>query len=141
MLDDLLIRTDLRKLVDNTVPVTVEPAQLRQLRKVFTAVDRQRSTIRRLGDRVGNCERRIAMLRRVIEGQTSEAMNRTADYMRVVQERDAALAERDRAVLARDNTLAELHATEEQVEALRADRDRLALELAELKLQRAQGAA
>lgn len=141
MLDDPVIRTELRELVDATEPVTVQPRTLRQIRRVFTALDRHRATVRRLTDRVENCEARIKMLRRLVEAQTNDSAKRTADYLAAVNERDEARAERDRAVLERDNTLRELHATEEQVQVLLAERTRLHAELAEMELKRAKGAA
>src|SRR5690606_8349443 len=141
MLDDPVIRTELRKLVQSKEPVTVDLPTLGKLRQVFTALDRSRATVRRLIDRVENCEKRISMLRRIVETQVNESSKRTADLMTAIKERDEALAQRDQAVLDRDNTLRELHTTEEQVAVLIRERDRLAAEVAELKLQQVQAVA
>src|SRR5690606_3387998 len=141
MLDDPVIRTELRELVQSKEPVTADRATLGKLHRVFTALDRSRATVKRLIDRVENCEERISTLRRIVETQVNESSKRTADLMTAIKERDEALAQRDQAVLDRDNTLRELHATEEQVTVLIRERDRLAAELAEMELKRAKGAA
>ena len=141
MLDDSLIRTELRVLVDGTEPVTVQPATLRQLRQVFVAVDAQRYLIRTLNDRVDDRDGRIRKLRDRLAARRQEAEKARAALADALVDRDAARAAVDDAVLERDNTLAELQATEEQVRALLRERDRLAAENAELRLQQVQGAA
>src|SRR5690606_11444860 len=141
MLDDPVIRTELRELVQSKEPVTADLPTLGKLRQVFTALDRSRATVKRLIDRVENCEKRISMLRRIVETQVNESSKRTADLVAAIKERDEALAQRDQAVLDRDNTLRELAATEMQVSALLAERNRLHYELAERELREVQGVA
>lgn len=114
MTDDLLIRPGLRRMVVSVAPVTFEASELLELQRVVTWCDALRIRNARLEERLKLQEERIDRLRTTVGLHRAELETLQALAY-------GAVVERDSAVLARDQATAELHATEEQVAALRAE--------------------
>ena len=118
MPDDLLVHPALRRLVQGDGPTTFERAQLRQLRYILSKCDALRARNTHLEERHTFQETRIDMLRRMVGLHRVEV-----EQLQTLA--NGAIADRDAAVLERDQAQAELHATEEQVAALRYELDQL----------------
>lgn len=124
-MDDLIVHPSLRRLAQSEGPVILEGLHLTDLRRALKALDLRGKQVTRMLTRREEDEERLAVLKAAVRQQFEEAQRYQEAYVQVLTERDSARRERDAAMLARDNARAELAATEEQVEALRAERDRL----------------